>query len=87
MKSLKSGNSISKAEVLSISPHGVWLYVQGKEHLLSYDQFPWFKNAKVSEVYKVELLHGHYLRWEDLDVDLEIRSLENLEQYPLKSRF
>ena len=86
MKSQKLGNDTSKIEVLSISKEGIWLYLEpySKEYFLSYDDFPWFRKAKVSEVFNVRFEHGHRLRWEDLDVDLEVESLERLEQYPLK---
>jgi hypothetical protein len=76
-------NSTSEAEILNISEHGIWLYVQGKEYLLSYDQFPWFKGATVEEILDVQLLHGHHLHWPKLDVDLELESLEHPERLPL----
>ena len=82
----RPGKSTSKVEILNISQGGIWLYVQSKEYFLPYEHFPWFKQAKVSEVYDVKLLHGNHLRWERLDVDLELESLEHPEQYPLKYR-
>jgi hypothetical protein len=33
--------------------------------------------AKKKEVLNVQLLHGYHLYWPELDVDLEIDSLEN----------
>ena len=86
MRSQKFGISTSKAEVLNISPNGIWLHVKGKEHFLPYENFPWFKNANIAQIHNVQLNHDHYLSWRDLDVDLEIQSLENLEQYPLRYR-
>ena len=86
MRSQKFGISTSKAEVLNISPNGIWLHVKGKEHSLPYENFPWFKNANIAQIHNVQLNHDHYLSWRDLDVDLEIQSLENLEQYPLRYR-
>ena len=84
MRLQKRGASISKTEVLNISKSGLWVYVEPKEYFLSYRDFPWFKNAKVSAVCNVQLVHGRHLRWEDLDIDLELKSLKHLEQYPLK---
>lgn len=84
MKLLAHGARTSNIEVLNISPHGVWLWVKGKEYFLPYDDHPWFKDASLGEIYRVRLLHGHVLRWEDLDVDLALESLEHPDRYPLK---
>ena len=84
MKSAPLGTSTSRVEVLSVSPTGIWLYVKGKEYFLPYADFPWFKDARLSEIRKVRLLHGHHLFWGDLDVDLDLDSLEHSDRYPLK---
>ena len=85
MKSLKSGKNTS-ISVENITPFGVWILVGGKEYFLSYRDYPYFKDQTVRSIQNVELLHGFHLYWPDLDVDLEIDSLENPEKYPLKSR-
>lgn len=73
----------SEVEVQNISNNGIWLYVNGNEFFLSYKEYPWFKEAKVKEIYNLELLHDKHLHWSDLDIDLEIDSLYNPERYPL----
>ncbi len=83
MRSAAHGKSTLEAEVQDISRNGVWLYVKSKEYFLSYKIYPWFEAAKVSEVYHLKLLHGNHLYWPDLDVDLELASLEHPEKYPL----
>jgi len=50
---------------------------------MSFEEFPWFQNATVAQIHRVNLLHGTHLRWADLDVDLHVDSLKNLEKYPL----
>ena len=72
-----------QVEVQDISRHGVWLYAKGREFLLTFKDHPWFKDAKISEVYNVKLLHRSHLYWPDLDVDLDIEALEHPEEYPL----
>ena len=84
MKSLERGISTSNVEVVNVSPHGIWLSVRGKEYFLSYDEFPWFQNARLSEIHHVKLIHGRSLRWDDLDVELALASLEHPDRYPLK---
>jgi len=83
MKSQTLGKNISEVEVQNISSHGIWLYAVGKEYFLPFNNYPWFKNAKINDIYDVELLHDHHLPWPALDVDLELESLETPEKYPL----
>jgi dihydropteroate synthase len=78
------GKGTLQVEVLNINSHGIWLSVNDTEYFLPYDEYPWFKDAKVKEILNVTLLHGHHLNWPDLDIDLEIDTLENPQNYPLK---
>jgi hypothetical protein len=66
-----------------ISRNGICLYARGREFLLPFSGFPWFKSVKVSAVYNVERLHRTRLCRPDLDGDLDIDSLEHPEKYPL----
>ena len=91
MKSARVGKRTSArearvAEVLNVSPHGLWLEVAGEEYLLSYDEYPWFLDARVAELFDVELRHGVHLRWPQLDIDLHVESLRFPERFPLVSR-
>ena len=86
MKSSARGTSTSSVEVVNVSLHGIWLYARGKEYVLPYNEFPWFQEARLSEIHRVQLVHGRFLRWEDLDVELALDSLEHPDRYPLKYR-
>ena len=86
MKSSTVGKSISKAEILNISANGIWLFVLGKEYFLPYAAYPWFKDASVKSIINVKLSNRVHLHWPDLDVDLEVESLEYPDQYPLLYR-
>jgi hypothetical protein len=83
MKLKELGRNSSVVEVSQISPGGIWLLVRNEEFFLPYERFPWFEDATVSEIHKVQLLHGFHLRWPDLDIDLHLDSLKNPEKYPL----
>ena len=82
MKSEKLGKNISTIEIHA-SPFGMWLLVHDTEYFLSYKDYPWFKEAKISDIYDVKLLHESHLHWRTLDVDLDLDSLKNPEKYPL----
>lgn len=83
MKSKKLGKNTSEAEVTNISKHGFWILINGKEYFLAFKNFPWFRQAKISEITNVKLLHPNHLYWANLDIDLELESIENPEKYPL----
>ena len=84
MKSAKRGKGSLKVEVVHISRHGLWILMSDHEYLLPYLDFPWFISATIDQIYNVQLIRGKYLRWPDLDVDLEIASIIFPEKYPLK---
>ncbi len=86
MTSARHGQSTSAVEVTNVSPHGFWLLVEQREHFVSFKDFPWFRDARIAELMKVELPSPHHLYWPDLDVDLAVESLDHPERYPLVSR-
>lgn len=85
MKLKKRGTSFSKVEILNISPFGLWIFVGEREYFLPYKDYPWFQEAKVKDIYNVELQHSDHLYWPDLDVDLKVSILDNPKKYPLVS--
>ncbi|MGA2798251.1 MAG: DUF2442 domain-containing protein [Thermoguttaceae bacterium] len=70
-------------EVQDITQKGIWIFVNEREYFLPYKEYPRFKDAKVSEIHKVKISHGSHLHWPDLDVDLELESLQHPKKYPL----
>jgi len=67
-------------------PHGIWILIGEKEYFLPFSDHPWFADARLSQIHHLELLHDSHLRWPDLDVDLELESLENPQGFPLIDR-
>ena len=86
MKSEALRRSTSEVKVTQISKHGIWLLLQEKEYFLSFENFPWFKDASVSDIQNVELLNEHHLYWPGLDVDLALESIERVDRFPLVSK-
>lgn len=81
---LKQNTKCTLVSVRSVMPDGIFISVLGNDYYLSYDRLPWFGNAKVSDIFNVEMCCGNEgIRWEALDVDLEIESLKHPEKYPL----
>jgi len=85
MKSSINGKTILGAEVSHIDNHGMWVAVGSMEYFLPFVEYPWFKDATISRILDVQLLHESHLYWPQLDVDLEIECIQNPQQYPLIS--
>lgn len=86
MKSAERGIRTSAVEVTNISRHGFWLLVGDKERFVAFEEFPWFRDARIAELVNVELPSPHHLYWPDLDVDLAVESIDHPERFPLVSR-
>ena len=86
MKSAARGRSTSQVEVTNVSTHGFWILIDDQEFFAPFKEFPWFKDASIGELTRVELPSPHHLYWPDLDVDLAVESLAHPERYPLISQ-
>jgi hypothetical protein len=85
MKSAAHGASTSVVEVTNISAHGFWLLLGAEELFLPFEQFPWFRDATVRQITRVELPSGDHLYWPELDIDLAVESIRHPEKFPLAS--
>ena len=83
--SARGANTLAEVEILSLTPHALWLLVRGKEQMLDYEHFPWFRTASIEQVQQVELRLDH-LYWPSLDIDLHVDSLERPDHFPLVSK-
>lgn len=85
-RSAKRGKRISDIEITNISAHGFWVLVQERELFVPFAAFPWFSEAPVAHILRVEMPGPGHLFWPELDVDLAIESIEHPERFPLLSR-
>jgi hypothetical protein len=76
----------TSVEVTNVSGHGVWLLTQNEELFMSYEDFPWFKDAPIGSILQVEEQSpGHYC-WPKLDVDLTAEIIKNPGKFPLRAK-
>jgi hypothetical protein len=52
---------------------------------MSFEGFPWFKDAPVGKIPNVEESHPNHYYWPDLDIDLTDKIIEHPERFPLKA--
>ena len=83
MKSKNVGASTADVEVTSISRHGFWLYLGGRELFVSFQEFPWFADAPVAKVTNVKWPSPNHLYWPELDLDLSVDSIERPGDFPV----
>ena len=76
----------TSVKVLGLTPHGLWLLAREEEFFLSFEQFPWFKSAPVSQVFNVESQGKDGFCWPDLDIDLSMDGIQHPEKYPLLAK-
>lgn len=70
--------------ILAEDGNGIWLLAEGKELFMSYDHFPWFKDAPVRKILNVDEPDAGHFYWPDLDVDLSVEIIEHPERFPLR---
>ena len=86
MRSAQRGKRTSVVEVTNVSPRGLWLLLGDRELFLPFDKFPWFREAPIAKLVRVELSSPDHLYWPGLDVDLAVESIEHPERFPLVSK-
>jgi hypothetical protein len=73
------------AKISNVSPQGFWLHIDGHHQFVTFEHFPWFRDASVAEICNVQLPSGNHLYWPQLDIDLALDSLAHPERFPLVS--
>ncbi len=86
MTSRPLGTTSSGIEITNISSHGVWVLAGDKEFFMSYEDFPWFKDAPIGKVLNVEEPTPGHFYWPELDVDVGIDTIEHPGRFPLKAK-
>ncbi len=66
-------------------PRGFWLLVAERELFVPFDLFPRFREAASGRLANVTMPHPGHLCWPQLEVDLDVDSIEHPERYPLVS--
>ena len=80
------GTVISAPEITHVSRHGLWLLLAEEEMFLPFEKFPWFRQATIDQISRVEAPGPNHLYWPDLDIDLSVESIRDPEAFPLMSR-
>ena len=66
-----------------MSIDGLSLRLGGKRLFLPFEKFPWFRDAPIGKVCRVEQPTAQLLRWPELDIDILLRSIAGPDTHPL----
>jgi len=77
----------SSVKVNAVMSNGIVVEVMGSSFFLPCNSNPWFEKAAIADVFNVEMVGKTGIRWDRLDVDLAIDSLQNPEKYPLIAKY
>jgi len=80
------GTNISEIDVSHIDELGFWLFYKDREYFVDFDKFPWFRDARISEITDIVVEDEDVFHWPKLDVDLTLQMIRYPERYPLKSK-
>jgi hypothetical protein len=80
------GSGTLAVEITHVSRHGFWLLLDNEELLVSFVEFPWFREATIDQLLNVERPTADHLHWPQLDVDLSIQSVRDPSAFPLVAR-
>jgi hypothetical protein len=86
MKSAAPGSGTSGPEVTNVSEHGFWLLLEAEQSFVPFADFPWFRDAAIRAITRVDQQGPLHLYWPELDVDLSVESIRNPARFPLVAR-
>jgi hypothetical protein len=77
------GIATLEVEVTHVSKNGLWLLLEDEELMLTYEQFPWFRQATMDQIFNVQRPAKDHLYWPELNVDLSVESIRKPSAFPL----
>jgi len=80
------GSATLAVEITHVFRHGFWLLLDDEELLVSFADFPWFRQATIDQLLNVERPTSDHLYWPQLDVDLSVQSVRDPSAFPLVAR-
>lgn len=81
MKLSEPGTNTINVE--NITPFGIWVSDGKVEYAIPFSDFPCLKKASVEDLMNPVLYHGFHLCWEALDVDVDLSSLDHMDDFPI----
>lgn len=78
-----AGKDTLDYEITGITIKGIWVFIIDKEYYIPFEYFPMLKQIPVEKIFNFKFNYPDHLFWEEYDVDIELSSLNNHDNYPL----
>ncbi len=72
----------TQAQITSIESAGFWLLVADREYYVPFERYPEFREATLAQVFNFQQIFDQF-HWPDLDIDIELESLDKPERFSL----
>jgi len=79
------GTSTLAVEISHLSRQGLWVLLDAEELFIPFAQFPWFRHATIGCISSVLRPTADHLYWDQLDIDLSVRSIRDPAAFPLRA--
>lgn len=84
------GKTTLAPEITAVTKHGMWLLLpEGNannfsEYFISFDAYPEFRSATIQAIQNFVFHQPDQLHWPDLEIDIDLGSLKNPDDFPLR---
>jgi len=78
-----NGTSTLTSSVTNIIESGFGIWIGEKEYFVPFSDYPSFKKATIDQILSMQIISSNQMRWEALDIDIELSALSNPEHFPL----
>jgi hypothetical protein len=81
--SISASDHLPDCQVTAVEPLGLWLLVDDAEYFVPFGDYPQLREASLKQVLAAQMIAPGQLRWESLDIDVELEAWSAPERYPL----
>ena len=78
-----SSDEKPNCQITAVTEIGLWLLVGDEEYFVPFAEYPHFQTALLDQIFAVEWIAPGQVRWEALDIDIELDALMAPDRYPL----
>ena len=71
----KDSRNLLHAEITGADKLGIWLTINGAPYFVAHEKAQWLRDPAVRRILNINLPNGFHLRWDSLDLDIDVDAL------------